>query len=62
MLNLQGIALLDDEIQPNSWLNGVEGPRVMVANNGNISFDDLNRKGRPKLKKARITNPCKLGS
>ncbi len=49
MLNLQGIALLDSEIQPDSWLRGIVGPRVIVAQNGNISFDDLDRQGRPKL-------------
>ncbi len=49
LLNLQGMALLDDETELNSWLNDIKGPRVMVAMNGNISFVDLDKDGMPKL-------------
>ena len=49
ILNLQGSCVIDSRIQFNSWLNEEGGPRIIVAKNGNISFDELDEDGRPKL-------------
>ena len=49
LLNLKALTELNRETQPNSWINNVKGPRVWAVENGNISFDDADENGRPKL-------------
>ncbi len=49
VLNFQGEALIDDHSEINSWIRGTEGPRAIAAQNGLISFDELDDNSRPRL-------------
>jgi putative DNA primase/helicase len=49
LLNLQASAHLRSEVPINSWLPGTDGPRVVVAQNGNICLDRCDGDGHPTL-------------
>lgn len=49
LLNVKALTAFDSKIPLNSWINGVEGPRVLVVKNGMVALKDLDENGRPEL-------------
>lgn len=51
LLCLNGLLMIRSYVEPGSWLDGINGAEVVVAGNGNISYTDRDKQGRPKLLK-----------
>ncbi|MCP4612711.1 MAG: hypothetical protein GY845_28780 [Planctomycetes bacterium] len=46
---LAKLGFIQSDIMPNSWLENINGAKLIVAKNGNISLVDFDDYGRPKL-------------
>ena len=49
LLCINADCMIEGRVEPGSWLNEINGAEVVVAENGNISFTDRDKDGRPKL-------------